>query len=153
MRSLFLTLIVLLSAPAHLPAADEKDDPAAYAVWITGEVIVEDGALLFRADRPVQGNPMGAVVVLGATRDTVKVLLPMYAAAAEKHVSLRLFGVLQPFSGTIASHPGPLPAVQFITWKLHAPTDPDELPADQKITVHPEDTIEGTKVEVPPRRP
>lgn len=152
MRSLLLILAIVLGASAHLPAAGKKDDPTANAVWITGQVLVEDGTLLFRADRPVKGNPRGNVIMLGATRNTMKVLLPVYASAAEKHLSLRLFGVLQAFSATVASHPKPLPNVEFITWKVHLPSDPDELPPGQRITIHPGDTVEGSKVEVAPRR-
>ena len=152
MRRLLLILVALLGVSVHLCAAGKKDDPVADALWITGQVFTEDGVILFRADHRVQGNPLGAVILLGSTRDMAQVLLPVYARAAEKHMTLRLFGVLQPASGKIPSHPKPLPNVQFITWKVHLPSDPDELPPGQKITLHPGDTVEGTKVDLPPRR-
>ena len=70
--------------------------------------------------------------MLGTTKAAVG-LLPIYTHAAETHKKFRLFGALLPYSDTIKSHPGPLPTVQFITWKMHLPGDPDVLPPGQKI--------------------
>ena len=56
--------------------------------------------------------------------------------AAEKHMKLRLYGVPVPVED--AKDPK-TPSVQFITWKLHMPPDPDELPDSQKIIIPPDD--------------
>ncbi len=115
------------------------EDLSKYAVWITGEVYADKGVLLFRADKAVDGNSAGNVVLLGATKDTVKVLLPLYTLAAEKHATLRLKGVLFPVPGKPAAG---APSVEFITYKLHSPDDPDDLAADKKIIIHDGDSVQ-----------
>lgn len=143
MRTLLATL--LLTAIAHTHAADsgaQTDE-----VWITGEVFTEDHILFFRADKPVKGNPRGAVVLLGAARDSAGVLFPLYLRAAENNAKLRLYGVLQRAGKGITSTKTKLPNVQFITWKVHLPEEPDELPADRKIIIQPGATVPGYKVE------
>ncbi len=117
-------------------------------IWITGEVFSKNHVLFFRTDRPVKDNPMGNVVLLGSVKAAMNVLLPMYMKAEEKHVKLRLYGSLLPFSGTIPGHSEPLPNVQFITSKAHMPSDPDELPEDQKIRIQPGDKVPGFKIEI-----
>jgi len=125
------------------PASARQNGEDRPEVWITGDIFTKGGVLFFRADKRVLGNPMGRVVLLGANKATMKVLLPMYLTAAEKHVKLRLCGVLIPFEGTMPGYKGELPSVQFITWKLHAPSDPDDLPPDQRIPIGPDDYMDG----------
>jgi hypothetical protein len=125
------------------PNAAQKNGDERPEVWITGDVFIKESVLFFRADKPVLGNPLGNVVLLGASRATMKVLLPMYMKAADQHLKLRLYGVLAPFEGGMAGYKGTLPSVQFITWKMHTPSDPDDLPPDQKISIGPDDYISG----------
>jgi hypothetical protein len=102
--------------------------------------------LMFRCDKPVGGNTAGNVVYLGATRQTMNVLLPMYMKAAEQHKRLRLYGLLVPIDDK-TRRSNNAPSVQFITWKAHLPNEPDELRADQKIHIGPNDKVPGYKVE------
>lgn len=104
-------------------------------VWITGEVFTKDDVLLFRLDKPVKGNPLKDVVFLGATTQCADTFLPMYMKAAEKHMTLRLYGWLLPCNEKIPGKNIPLPNVQFITWKIHLPGDPDVLPAKDRIMI------------------
>ena len=53
-------------------------------------LLTQNGVLLFRADKPVQGNTGDNVVLLGTAKELTKTMLPMYLRAAEKHVRLRL---------------------------------------------------------------
>ena len=86
--------IILLAAAVSAFAADELKK---YEVWITGDVLLDKkDRLLFRADKAVQGNSTGNLVLLGATKQTINVLGPMYMKAAEKHMKLRLYGLLVP---------------------------------------------------------
>ena len=141
----FLVVLLLVARSIAVFAAD---DPAKYAIWITGDPIMQDGQLMFRADKTVQGNTGGNVVLLGATKQTVNFLGPAYMKAAEKHMRLRLYGVLVPIPG--AKDPK-TPSVEFITWKLHLPSDPDELPDGSKIIIGPDSTVPGYKVEQTPK--
>jgi hypothetical protein len=100
---------------------------------------------MFRTEKPVQGNTTGSVVLLGSTKEQANFLLPAYSKAADKHMKLRLYGLL--ISNPNAKDPT-LPSVSFITWKVHLPTDPDDLPNNQKIIIDPEDKIPGYEVEV-----
>jgi tetratricopeptide (TPR) repeat protein len=109
--------------------------PIPVAVWINGQISLKNGLFLFAADKPVRGNPLGNVVLLGSTRATAKAMSPIYAKAAEKHLTVRLYGCLLPFQSTIPNHPEALPNVEFIVWKLHVPGDPDILPPDQKMII------------------
>ncbi len=140
--------IILLGAAVSAFAAD---DLKKYEVWITGDVLIDKkDRLLFRAEKPVQGNSTGNLVLLGATKQTMNVLLPMYMKAAEKHMKVRLYGLLVP-------DPDPKdpksPSVQFITWKAHLPSDPDDLPVQDKIFFGPNDKLPGYKVEAKPKKP
>jgi hypothetical protein len=87
---------------------------------------------------------------LGATRQAMNVLLPFYMKAAEQHKKLRLYGLLIPLDEKTRKSKKS-PSVQFITWKAHLPSDPDDLAPDQKITIGPNDKVEGYKVE--PKKP
>jgi hypothetical protein len=139
----FLAIVGLLTANACAFAADELKK---YEVWITGDVFEQNGHIMFRCDKPVGGNTTGNVVYLGATREGMNVLLPMYMKAAEQHKKLRLYGVLVPVDAKTKKSKN-TPSVQFITWKAHLPNEPDELPANQKIIIGPNDKAEGYKVE------
>ncbi len=140
-----LAFLVIMAASQYARAADELKK---YEVWITGEVFEQNHHLMFRCDKAVQGNVTGQVVYLGATRQTANVLLPMYTMAAEQHKKLRLYGLLVPMDEKPKKKE---PSVQFITWKVHLPNEPDELPADQKIIIGPNDKVPGYKVEVKPK--
>ena len=141
-----VTLLLAVLSFGCLVQARGADDLSRYEVWINGDVFIKNDTLMFRADKAVQGNTTSNVVLLGATKDAAKVLLPFYVQAAEKHLKLRLYGVLLPAGGKPAKG---TPSVQFITWKTHLPGDPDELPANQKIIIHKDDTVEGIHVQVP----
>ena len=138
----YLRLIVFAAIAVSVFGADELKK---YEVWITGDVLIgKKEQLLFRADKSVQGNNTGNLILLGATRQTMNVLLPMYMKAAEKHMKLRLYGLLVPDPSVKDPKS---PNVQFITWKVHLPNEPDELSANQKITIGPNDKVRGYKVE------
>ena len=122
------------STPAASSSAS-ADEWAPYEHWITGDVYEEKGVLLFRTDKPVAGDSMKNVVVLGAARDGAAVMIPLLERAADRKITVRLFGALLPNSSSFASHPAPLPNVEFIVWKIHMPSDPDVTPADQRIHV------------------
>jgi len=122
------------STPAS-PSSVSADEWAPYEHWITGDVYEEKGVLLFRTDRPVAGDSMKNIVVLGGTRDGVAVMIPLLERAADRKIKVRLFGALLPNASSFASHPAPLPNVEFIVWKMHMPDDPDVIPADQRIHV------------------
>ena len=118
-------------------------------MWVTGDVIYDKKeGLMFRADKPVQGNTTGALVFLAVNEDLAKVLAPMYYRAAEKHMKLRLYGAFFPHSGP--KNPNQ-PSVNFLTWKAHLPSDPDELPPDQKVIFDRDQQIPGYKII--PRKP
>ena len=136
--SLFIFAGVLLS--------QAEDDITKYAVWITGEVFTENDYLLFRADKPVRDNTGGSVVLLGATKATANVLLPCYVKAAERHMTLRLYGVLMPDSDASSDTTKRLPNVQFITWKMHLPSDPDDLPDKDKVIIGPDQSVPGYEI-------
>jgi len=92
-----ILLLALAAARADDPIPPNTNGPAKtapdttrYEVWITGEVFNRGDLMLFRADKPVQGNSEGNVILLGSTTQTAKVLLPAYMKAAEKHMTLRL---------------------------------------------------------------
>jgi hypothetical protein len=144
MRPLIIAAL-LLATKVHSFAAE---DITKYAQWITGDIFIKNGILLFRADKTVQGNRTGDVVLVGPTKDGVNTTGPMLMRAAERHVKLRLYGVLQAASPTFPGHHEKLPSVQFIVWKLHFPTDPDDLPPGEKIIFGPNDKVKGYKVEL-----
>ena len=91
---------------------------------------------------------MKNVVLIGPTKQLVNSMGPLLMRAADQKAKLRLYGVLQATSTSFPGHHEKLPSVQFIVWKLHSPTDPDELPVDQKIILGPDTTVPGYKVEV-----
>jgi hypothetical protein len=141
-----LALALLVVTVSGAFAADELKK---YEVWITGDVLVQDGELMFRCDKEVQGNTTGRLVLLGAVRDGAKVLLPMYAKAAEQHKKLRLYGVLVPDEKK--SRKKNVPSMVFLTWKAHLPSDPDELPQNQKMIIGPNDEVKGQPVKIEKR--
>jgi hypothetical protein len=123
--NLLYAIFVLLFGIAH--NAPEADNKSGSGVWITGDAFIHDNVLFFRAEKPIAGNATGEVVLLGAPKPNAN-LLPIFMRAAERHVKLRLYGVLQPFSGSFPAYHDKLPSIQFIAWKLHVPSDPDDLP-------------------------
>ena len=129
---LFLFACALILCLRGAVLAD--DPPAPSGRWITGEVFAEGDQLLFRLDKPVKENSRGRDILLGVTSDAKELLLPLYAKAAEKHLTLRLYGELEFTSDAEKVGSKVVPTVEFITWKAHSPSDPDELPADQKVT-------------------
>ena len=143
MRTFLTILLFTAFARLGVAGAPVKDQE----LWITGDIFTQDDILLFRLDKPVKGNPTGAVVLLGAARDSAGVLFPLYIQAAEKKMKLRLYGILMPATPGITSKTMKLPNVQFITWKMHLPEDPDELPKDQKVIIQPGTTLPGYKIE------
>ena len=151
MRNFVLSLLIALCG-LQAPCAHGEDAPSK-PLWITGEVFTEKHVLFFRADGPVPNNTTGRVVVLAAVREGKDTLLPFYFKAAEKRIRLRLYGDLRPFSGSFPGYSAPLPSLVFVTWKVHTPDDPDELPAGTAINPKPDDGLEGVKVEkVEPKR-
>jgi hypothetical protein len=144
MRTLIIT--VLLIAATSFGSTD--DDITKYAQWITGDMLLKDGVLAFRADKPIQGNRTGDVVLVGPNRDGVNTMGPLLMRAAERRLKVRLYGVLQKTSTSLPGHHGKLPSVQFIVWKIHLPTDPDDLPPGEKLIFGPKDKIDGYKVQL-----
>jgi hypothetical protein len=77
------------------------------------------------------------------TEDLGKTFAPMCYQAAEKHMQLRLYGAFFPHSGpTDPEHP----SVNLLIWKIHFPSDSDELSPDQKVIVGRDQEIPGYKV-------
>jgi hypothetical protein len=120
-----LTILLLIGASTYAIAADELKK---YEVWITGDVFEQNGELMFRCDKAVGGNTAGDVVYLGATKQVMNVLLPFYMKAAEQHKKLRLYGLLIPVDEKTRKSKK-APSVEFITWKAHLPSDPDDFSA------------------------
>jgi hypothetical protein len=139
MRALRLLLLTAAFSCTCAAANLEK-----YAVWVTGDVINDPKeGLMFRADKPVQGNTTGNLVYLAVPQDLSKTFAPMCYRAAEKHMKLRLYGAFLPHSG---SKDRKHSSVNFLIWKMHLPTDPEELPPDQKTFVGKDDEIPGYKI-------
>ena len=63
-------------------------------------------------------------------------------------MKLRLYGAFLPHSG---SENPKHPSVNFLIWKMHLPTDPDELRPGQKVFFGKDDEIPG--YEIVPRPP
>jgi len=119
----------------------DRDELVKHGVWVTGDVINDPKeGLMFRVDKPVEGNSTGALVYLALTEDLAKSFAPMCLRAAERHMPLRLHGAFLPHSG--AKNPKH-PNVNFVFWGIHSPTDPDELPPDQKAYFGAHDAIPG----------
>ncbi len=126
-----------------------REETAKYETWITGEVFSDRNNLLFRADRPIEGNTTQNVVLLGAKRGLENTLIPMYFKAAETRATLRLYGVLMPNEALMPQSWKPkagTPSVSFITWKCHLPSDPDELPESKRVEFTPDDRVSGYRV-------
>jgi hypothetical protein len=126
-----------------MAATTQHDPMQKYETWITGDVLTSGGVLLFLTDHPVQGDATRSLVLLGAEKSLAGVLLPMYMKAAEQKMQVRLYGVLM-HSDTDYG-PG-YPKIEFITWKIHMPDEPDELNAKDKIKIKPGDTLPGAQV-------
>jgi hypothetical protein len=112
-----------------------------HGLWVTGDVINDPKqGLLFRADKPVEGNATGSLVYLAVPEDLSKTFAPMCYRAAERHIKLRLHGTFLPDSGPKGpNHPN----VNFVIWGIHEPDEPDELPPDKKTYFGPHDAIPG----------
>ena len=133
-------LLIVVSIVA-LTQRGHGSEPAEKGLWITGDPFVESDVLFFRTDKPVKNNPAGNVVLLGAPKANTN-MFQILLRAAELHLKVRLFGELYAFSGKIPGKHDTVPNVQFITWKIHMPDDPDELPKEKKIIVNPEDKLQ-----------
>jgi len=118
-----------------------KNELMEHGVWVTGDVIYDKSeGLMFRADRGVQGNATGNLVYLAIPEDLAKSFGPICYRAAENRTKLRLCGAFLPHSPAAGSqHPN----VNFVIWKIHSPSDPDELPPDQKKIFGEHDAIPG----------
>lgn len=136
--------LAFLGFSAAFALACAANELEKYAVWITGDVLYDkkDG-LMFRTDKPVQGNTTRNLVYLAIPEDLAKTFGPMCYRAAEKHMQLRLYGAFLPHSG---SKDPKHPSVNFLIWKMHLPTDPDELPADHKVFFGKDQEIPGYKI-------
>jgi hypothetical protein len=158
------TLVILIAALTGISAAKEperyavwgaagvvydKSELMHHGVWVTGDVINDPKeGLMFRTDKPVQGNTTGTLVYLAVPEDLAKTFAPMCYRAAERHMQLRLCGAFLPHSGQKdPNHP----SVNFVIWKMHLPSDPDELPPDQKVIMGPNKAIPGYTII--PRKP
>ena len=112
-----------------------------HGFWVTGDVINDPKqGLLFRADKPVEGNTTGSLVYLAVPEDLAKTFAPMCYRAAERHMKLRLHGAFLPHS---APKDPNHPSVNFVIWGIHMPEEPDELPPDKKTYLGAGDAIPG----------
>jgi hypothetical protein len=122
--------VLALFSVAAVAVICAASDLEKYALWVTGDVINDPKeGLMFRADKPVQGNTTGNLIYLAVTEDLSKTFAPMCYRAAEKHMKLRLYGAFLPHSGPKEPNH---PSVNFLIWKIHLPSDPPELASDQK---------------------
>jgi len=130
---------------AVIEVRDFREATVKYETWITGDVFFEKSGILFRAEQPITGNTTGNVVTLGVKRGLENVLLPLYVKAAERRATLRLYGLLVPSEGILPSYePSPeTPSITFVTWKLHLPSDPDEVPESERMDITSEDRFSG----------
>ena len=152
--TLFVAATVALSCAANelqkyavYPDAgivNHREELVQHGVWVTGDVINDPKeGLMFHTDKPVEGNTTGTLVYLAVTEDLAKTFAPMCYRAAERHMQLRLHGAFLPRSDPKdPNHP----SVNFLIWKIHMPSDPDELPPDQKTYVGADDAIPGYTV-------
>ena len=145
MRTLFIAIFAALAATSFGGAV--SDQP----LWITGEVFAKDGLVFFRADEPIKNNSTANVVFVGPTKDGAELMGSILMRAAERHVKARFYGVLMPVSIAPPGHHERLPSLQFIVWKMHAPTDPDELPPGEGIHPDPHQPLPGYRVTIPPK--
>ena len=59
-----------------------------HGVWVTGDVINDpQQGLLFRADKPVEGNTKEGLVYLAVPEDLAKTFGPMCYRAAQRRIS------------------------------------------------------------------
>ena len=115
-----------------------------HGLWVTGDVINDaKQSLLFRADKPVEGNTTGSLVYLAVPEDLAKTFGPMCHRAAERHMKLRLHGTFLPHSGPKDLHQ---PSVNFVVWELHSPNDPDGCHPTRRTYFGPHDAIPGYTV-------
>src|SRR5262249_23190265 len=126
------------------PDADiayHRDELVKHGVWVTGDVINDPKeGLMFRRDKPVEGNPTQTLVYLALTEDLAETFAPVCYRAAERHMQLRLHGAFLPhFGPKDPNHP----SVNFLFWGIHSPSDPDELPPNQKTYFGAHDAIPG----------
>jgi hypothetical protein len=119
----------------------DKNELMKHGTWVTGDVIYDKNeGLLFRTDKVVQGNTTDNLFYLAIPEDLAKSFGPMCYRAAENRLKLRLCGAFLPYSSAAdARHPN----VNFVIWKIHSPSDPDELPPDQKKIFGEHDAIPG----------
>ena len=87
MRRLIIAIIVVSVA---LHTSSGAATPS--ALWITGDLFIKDDLLLFRADKPVEGNTTGDVVLIGSTKDATSSMGPLLMRAAERKLKLRFYG-------------------------------------------------------------
>jgi hypothetical protein len=148
---LFCTTAALsagVSTATDNPVVKVSGDANGENVWLTGQVFIRHGLLLFRTDTAVTDAGEN-VVFLGATREFASELLPAYVTAAEKGTKVRLYGALR------LSDPGQrlateAPPVEFITWEMHSPTEQDTfrtsqttLIASSSVATYPDDGTYG----------
>lgn len=133
--------LLIIIAIVALTQRGQGSESVETGLWITGDPFIEDGVLFFRTDKPVQNNRAGNVVLLGAPKTNLN-MFQILMRAAEKRLKVRLFGELSTFAGKVPGKHNPVPDVQFITWKIHMPDDPDELQQGKKIIVNPEDKLQ-----------
>ena len=123
----------------HAGVAYPPSELMQHGLWVTGDVVNDpQQGLLFRADKPVEGNTKESVVYLAIPEDLAKSFGPVCYRAAERDMKLRLHGAFLPHSG-----PKDLnrPSVNFVIWGIHMPDEPDELPPDKKTHFGPHDAI------------
>jgi hypothetical protein len=135
-----------LRAPIDLAVIEARkveDELEKSHLWLTGEVIADTKGLKFRAMEAVYDNPPGAVCALGAKMGLENYFLPAFLRAAERNLTLRLYGV---FIATPLPHEEGIPPAAFIVSKMHLPDQPDVLPEDEKIAIQPGDRIAGYRV-------
>lgn len=130
-----LLLLLLLGISAgSAPAFGAREELRRYETWITGDVITSGVLLLFRTDKPVEGDATRSLVLLATPASLAKGFIPLYVAAAARKIPLRLYGILthtdQP------DYPN-APPITFTAWKLHGAEDPDVLPPDKIGYVRP----------------
>jgi hypothetical protein len=142
-NSLLCSLLILLYYTSLIFGAETPDFKP---VWITGDVLITDTQqLVFRTDKPVKDNPAGNIVLLGVTKNGINWMLPALSKIADMHLKVRLYGVLQNVDVPTGSPPS-FPNVQFIIWKMHLPSEADELPVSKKLQLDPQQKFPGYSV-------
>lgn len=108
--------------------------------WITGDPYIDDHLLLFRADKAVEGNNRGNVLFLAPPKANSNAL-NVLVEAAKKHARLRIYGELRRETISVPGYQKEVPNVSFLVSKIHDPSDPDDLPDDQKTEMKPDDDV------------